>query len=66
MKLMNTHSLQDGEVSTFHAGYFFSGCFFSMQDVFFHAEQKESALGKTFHVVALFAQIDITEAIYAK
>ena len=55
MKLMNTHSLQDGEVSTFHAG-----CFF------FHGEKKESALGKTFHMVVLFAQIDITEAIYAK
>ena len=66
MKLMNTYSLRDGEVSTFHAGCFFSGCFFSMQDVFFHGEQKESALGKTFHVVILFAQIDITEAIYAK
>ena len=53
MKLMNTHSLQDGEVSTF-----------SMQDVF-HGEE-ESALGKTFHVAVLFAQMDITEAIYAK
>ena len=34
MKLMNTHSLRDGEVSTFHAGCFFrmfffhAGCFF--------------------------------------
>ena len=65
MKLMNTHSLRDSEVSTFHAGCFFR-MFFSMQDVFFHGEQEESALGKTFHVVILFAQIGITEAIYAK